>query len=306
MDARDAIIMANHSLYDSSTECVIWEAFAKRGLGYAAIQGDSNNIEDGLESFLAIERFASMDIVNDRLCWESGVLDYERGGLPFGGTYSGIGVTDNDDGSSYTFDPSIAGIGSHEITYTLAASDCLLSSFAIDTVEVFVDIEAPAITCQENFFVEVPYGQTSYSLPDLFSRAIDNCSSTLVSRQEPPPGTILGLGSNNINFYATDNSGNESSCSSVLIVVELGFEGENEISIYPNPMREGINIDSKKEILDPLQVSIVDINGRLVMSLNFDEFGFNRFILTNQLQNGIYFIKIKSQNINIVDQLIRH
>jgi len=40
-----------------------------------------------------------------------------RGGIPLGGSYSGTGVTSSTGGTSWTFDPAIAGVGVHEITY---------------------------------------------------------------------------------------------------------------------------------------------------------------------------------------------
>ena len=40
------------------------------------------------------------------------------GGSPAGGVYSGIGVTDLGNGTSYNFDPTVNGIGTVTVTYT--------------------------------------------------------------------------------------------------------------------------------------------------------------------------------------------
>jgi len=50
VDARDAILRADEAIYGGANACIIWEAFAKRGLGYGADQGSSENIFDGTES----------------------------------------------------------------------------------------------------------------------------------------------------------------------------------------------------------------------------------------------------------------
>jgi len=51
VDARDAILLADTMLYSGQHSCIIWNAFARRGLGFGADQGNENNRSDGLESY---------------------------------------------------------------------------------------------------------------------------------------------------------------------------------------------------------------------------------------------------------------
>ncbi len=51
VDARDAILLADEINYEGAYKCLIWEAFAKRGLGAGAEQGNTDNVDDGTESF---------------------------------------------------------------------------------------------------------------------------------------------------------------------------------------------------------------------------------------------------------------
>ncbi|MEO5581837.1 MAG: M36 family metallopeptidase [Saprospiraceae bacterium] len=51
VDGRDAILKADQLLYNSQNQCLIWEAFAKRGLGFSAKQGSSNDKGDGVQAF---------------------------------------------------------------------------------------------------------------------------------------------------------------------------------------------------------------------------------------------------------------
>ena len=51
VDGRDGILAADALLYQGANECIIWEAFAKRGLGFSASQGSSNSRSDGTEAF---------------------------------------------------------------------------------------------------------------------------------------------------------------------------------------------------------------------------------------------------------------
>lgn len=51
VDARDAILAADLTLFNGDNQCLIWETFARRGLGYYAEQGDILSAGDGIESF---------------------------------------------------------------------------------------------------------------------------------------------------------------------------------------------------------------------------------------------------------------
>jgi hypothetical protein len=50
-DGRDGILAAEMALTGGTNECEIWRAFAKRGLGFSADQGDSDNRDDGVAAF---------------------------------------------------------------------------------------------------------------------------------------------------------------------------------------------------------------------------------------------------------------
>ena len=51
VDGRDAILEADVLNNGGANQCLIWSAFARRGLGFSAVQGSSNNVNDGVEAF---------------------------------------------------------------------------------------------------------------------------------------------------------------------------------------------------------------------------------------------------------------
>ncbi|MEN8164608.1 MAG: M36 family metallopeptidase [Acidobacteriota bacterium] len=51
VDGRDAILLADQNLTGGANQCLIWAAFAKRGLGFGADQGSSSSTTDGTEAF---------------------------------------------------------------------------------------------------------------------------------------------------------------------------------------------------------------------------------------------------------------
>jgi PKD repeat protein len=51
LDGRDAILAADAALYSNAHRCRIWEAFARRGMGFNAVQGSSNSSTDQTAGF---------------------------------------------------------------------------------------------------------------------------------------------------------------------------------------------------------------------------------------------------------------
>ncbi|MBL7811502.1 MAG: M36 family metallopeptidase [Bacteroidetes bacterium] len=51
VDGRNAILKADSLLYGAANNKLIWEVFARRGLGYSASQGSANNTGDGKEAY---------------------------------------------------------------------------------------------------------------------------------------------------------------------------------------------------------------------------------------------------------------
>jgi extracellular elastinolytic metalloproteinase len=51
VDARNAIIQADKVLTGGENKCLLWQGFAKRGLGKSAQQGSSSSTQDGTEAF---------------------------------------------------------------------------------------------------------------------------------------------------------------------------------------------------------------------------------------------------------------
>jgi len=71
------------------------------------------------------------------------------GGTPIGGVYSGPGVTNDGNGTTYTFDPAVAGVGVHTITYTFTNSNGCTNT-ASDDIEV---LSTDCMTPNNNTFV---------------------------------------------------------------------------------------------------------------------------------------------------------
>jgi extracellular elastinolytic metalloproteinase len=160
VDGRDAIFAADVAIYGGVNECLLWDAFAKRGLGVSASQGSSNSVNDGTEAFDTPSGVASFTGFGEA-CEGSAVITGLSGGTPFGGIYSGPGVTDDGNGNTYSFDPIAAGVGVHTITYEVMAGSCSVASVDTDTVEVIDVPDGPVTTGASGFCAGDPVTVTA-------------------------------------------------------------------------------------------------------------------------------------------------
>lgn len=166
IDGRDAILAADQALYNGAHICAIWEAFARRGLGYSALQGSSDSKNDGVEAFDLPPSFSSLNVIEE-VCLSDGIQIGLSGGNPEGGVYSGAGVTDDGNGSTFTFDPSIGGQGTATISYLVNDFCTGAPTVLTDTIEVINN--APEIVCVGSDTILMTGSQSinpSISIPD--------------------------------------------------------------------------------------------------------------------------------------------
>jgi hypothetical protein len=140
-------------VYSSPTAGAVTDAGNGQNFTFTAVNGPGTyelvyTLGGGMDNIF-VEVFASGSVsftaLND-LCIDAGIQQDLSGGMPAGGSYSGPGVTDNGDGT-YDFNPAIAGLGQHTITYTSAAG-CIET--ATDQVEVLAACGCPG--GEQSFF----------------------------------------------------------------------------------------------------------------------------------------------------------
>jgi len=217
VDGRDAILAADVALYGGANQCTIWDAFAKRGLGASAIQGTSASRSDGTEAFDTPSSVAEFTAPGD-VCEAVGILTNLSGGTPVGGVYSGPGVTDNGNGSTYSFDPAVAGIGIHTITYDVPASACATASSDSDTIEV---LESLIVTCQGNITVDADAGTCGAIVSFTAPSGISGCTAEFfenfdgVTAPTLPAGWVFTQDSGSAITWATNTTNFSSAPNSV-------------------------------------------------------------------------------------------
>lgn len=156
--------------------------------------------------------------VDDTICLNTGIVTL-TGFTPAGGTWSGPGVAGN------TFDPSVAGVGTHTLTYTYGAGTCLTS----DTKTVHVH-PIPVVNAgsAETVCVSTPaYSLAGYSpAGGTWSGAgITNAAGTF------DPSTA-GVGAHTLTYTYTDPVTNCTNTAVKSVVV-----GALPVPAFANPLQ---------------------------------------------------------------------
>lgn len=112
-------------------------------------------------------------------------------------------------------------------------------------------------------------------------------------------------------------SGSAPSQDDYLWVDNLAFSGsvtginnlENNISAistFPNPATEFINVELNVKKSTVLLIQLIDLTGKIVKEINASEIQgvFKTAILTNELNKGIYFLKVSSKESSEVKKIV--
>ncbi|MEZ4778299.1 MAG: M36 family metallopeptidase [Flavobacteriaceae bacterium] len=195
VDGRDAIFAADIAIYGGINECILWDAFAKRGLGVSADQGSSASRSDGTEAFDTPSQLAAFTAPDD-VCEGSAVVTGLGGGTPLGGVYSGPGVTDDGNGITFSFDPVAAGVGVHTIIYDVPAGNCSVASSASDDIEVIALTAGPPTTGANDFCLG----------NDVTVSATPNDPLNVIRWYDAPTGGTFLFQGNDYTFTPTGNT----------------------------------------------------------------------------------------------------
>jgi hypothetical protein len=124
-----------------------------------------------------------------------------------------------------------------------------------------------------------------------------NCSNTVLNfTQSPPAGTPLVDGLNQIIILSEDACGNKEVCfKSINFTNDVGLNQISKnsvVSIYPNPVNDELNFNSKDFKIN--SIKIVSIDGKEVVNKKFDsKTGIINLSILNQ---GIYSVELQLEN----------
>jgi extracellular elastinolytic metalloproteinase len=111
----------------------------------------------------------------------------------------------------------------------------------------------------------------------------------------------------------TDTDGNAATCTSIvtitdpLVVCALGNQ-ENEldssIRLFPNPTNGQLTLFNENN-MDIETITIFDFNGRTIQELVVEESSININFSIANIAQGIYFVKIQTDEASVVKRVLK-
>jgi hypothetical protein len=221
---------------------------------------------------------ASFTLPTDSLCANNSPL--QLSGNPLGGSWSGNGINSNG-----VFDPSIAGPGTHSITYTISGT-C-------------PDAFSQSIVVQESINATIGYVgnlcTTGSSVPLIGTPSGGTWSGNGINSNGVFDPFIAGVGSHTINYVVDGLCGDET--STIIVVDDCSSIDENaisSISVIPNPNNGEFTLSIEGGNTKSFVLEIYSQLGKLIFSeeLNKTNSTTNKNLKLSHIANGIYIIKI--------------
>ena len=229
--------------------------------------------------------------------------------IELGTAYSELGATatDNIDGdisASINIDASAVNVniaGDYTVTYNVSDAADNNAVEVSRTVTITADATIPVLTLVGANPQRIELG-TAYS--ELGATATDNIDGD-ISANISIDATAVNVnivGDYTVTYNVSDAAGNAAEEVTRTVIIEASLSTEdnskNIVKVYPNPVKDKLFIQG---LLKPTKISVYNVLGKLILSkITLNE------INVNNLQSGIYIIKVKEEQKQIVRKFIKN
>ena len=225
VDGRDAILQADQIFNNGVNQCLIWNVFAKRGLGYSAIQGSVDSRFDQIQAFDLPPNLSSPGNITSVTACNS---------------YAWA-----ESGQTY----SVTGNYSHAINNSTNCDSILSLELIVDNVNSQIDFSGGGATLSAN------PSYTSYQWVDC-----DNGNAPV-----PGATSASFTPTTNGIYAVFINSGVCSLYSNCLRIDNVGLSENviEKVTIYPNPSKGKVEMSFSKT-LEQAEIRVYDMTGKFV------------------------------------------
>lgn len=222
-----------------------------------------------------------------------------------GGTFTGTGVSGN------MFDPAAAGVGTHNVTYTIPGPCGANQMEALTVVNCTLPVELLEFNAEavDERKVALTWTTVNEINNDYFEieRSQDGVSFNTI-------GWVDGAGNSNITLHYNDYDENPYNGVSYYRLKQTDFDGTytyseirtvifddlSFVNLYPNPAEDELQFTVMVSDDADLHVHIVDVTGRLILEQNhWIESGESTITLdVSNLASGMYTIRVNTNDEN--------
>ncbi len=117
--------------------------------------------------------------------------------------------------------------------------------------------------------------------------------------------TDMDLRNDNVVYAATYGRGVFSGAFTGYLSNEKFTKENKNVSISPNPAKNQFNLNIK-DFSGKVSIQIIDINGKLINTINDNDFSNQKSIDISNLQTGIYVLKVTGNDLNYTEKLIKN
>ncbi len=308
LDARNAILKADSILYNGAYRCSIWSAFARRGMGYSAIQGSALKTTDQTEAYdmPPFPKVPTITLAYTNILQGQTVVPYTCSSV-FGATgyqwsYTGSNAIINNNGNkSVTVDfGANATSGDLQVVAT-STSACSSAVAKVAIVVNPVPVVFTSFTAEKAGKVDLIKWSTSTEINSKnfeVQRSVDGVTfNTLGNVAAKGNSTVTSnysfidaepvIGINYYRLKQVDING-----KFVLTPVKsVKFDNntQSDVSLFPNPAKEMVTIECK----DMKDITILDYLGKVVINqkgVNQQQYNIN----VKGLSKGTYLVQVKT------------
>lgn len=255
IDGRDAILAADQVLYNSEHQCLIWEVFAKRGLGFSADQGSSNDRTDQTAAFdlpPGIDHITEVEVSCEDYVWPVN-----------GQTYTATGIY---------YAPITPTIGCDSI----ATLDLTVNS----TINAIITYDGPTV-------LECTVDNVNYQWVD--------CSNGDAPIPGATSQTFAPTQNGLYAVIASQGNCEDQSVCLLVNQIQVGLDELNiteDVLVSPNPTNGDIFVSLGGSLYSTIEASIVNTLGQVVSTASFDNA--SDFEMSIDTAPGVYFVNISA------------
>ncbi len=186
-------------------------------------------------------------------------------------------------------------LGIHSVTLTV--EDNFSNINTCQTTVTIQDKQSPVVVCADTITLQVDaIGLINIPLMAIESGSFDNCAGMLEFQINPSQLSIANLGFNTITLTATDISGNENTCITIVELVDktLGshsLQNAQPIIVSPNPSTGIFELQVPEDMVSA-RAEVTNASGQLIWLETVRSRRFN-IDLSNQI-SGCYYLKMQS------------